>query len=173
VRRSRIAATQRRVDEEGPMRQAYMVLAGPIAVLVVVQAAAIAYGSFAVDKVIAKAKDHGNVVTDASTKLDGGAGYGLHGLLGTMITPVITLILFVVAFLAHVPQGVKWASFVLADVIVQVVLGFAAHSVAALDWLHGPNALVRGGRLHRTPLRHDEIANARPSEPDQPDGPHY
>jgi hypothetical protein len=124
------------------MRQAYRVLAGLIAVLVVLQAATIAYGSFAVDNVIDKAKDHGNVVTDASSKLDGGAGYGLHGLLGTMIIPVIALILLVVSFLAHVPQGVKWASFVLADVIVQVVLGFAAHAVAAFGWLHGPNALV-------------------------------
>ena len=34
---------------------------------------------------------------------------------------------------------------VLVHVDVQVVLGFAAHSVAGLGWLHGPNALVLFG----------------------------
>jgi hypothetical protein len=125
------------------MKLAYRILAGLIAVGVVIQAAAIAYGAFAIDKVVDKAKDHsGNTIAHASDKLDGGAGYGLHGLLGTMVIPVLAIILFVVAFFAHVPDGVKWAGFVLLDVIVQVVLGFAAHSVAAFGWLHGPNALV-------------------------------
>ena len=146
------------------MRQAYRILAGLIAVLVVLQAAAIAYGSFSVDKVIEKVKDHGNVVTNASSKLDGGAGYGLHGLLGTMIIPVIALILLVVSFPAHVPQGVKWASFVVADVIIQVVLGFAAHSVAAFGWLHGPNALVLFGLAGYT-ARRSVITKAQTLQP--------
>jgi hypothetical protein len=125
------------------MRQLYRVLADVIAVLVVVQAAAIAYGAFTIDKAIDHAKDHtGNTITNASSKLDGGAGYGLHGLLGIMVIPLVGIILFVVSFFAHVPNGVKWAAFVLADVIVQVVLGFAAHSAAWLGWLHGPNALI-------------------------------
>jgi hypothetical protein len=124
------------------MKNAYRILADLIAVLVVVQAAAVAYGAFNVDKVIDKAKDHGNTITDASSRLDGGAGYGLHGLVGTMVIPVLALALLVVSFMAHVPDGVKWATFVLLDVIVQVVLGYAAHSVPALGWLHGPNALV-------------------------------
>jgi hypothetical protein len=54
----------------------------------------------------------------------------------------LAIILFVVAFFAHIPDGVKWAGFVLLDVIVQVVLGLSAHSVPGLGWLHGPNALV-------------------------------
>ena len=124
------------------MKKAYRVLARLIAALVVVQAAAIAYGAFAIDKVIDKAKDHGNTIADASSKLDGGAGYGVHGLVGMLVIPLVAIILFVVAFMAHIPDGVKWAGFILLDVVVQVVLGFAAHSVAALGWLHGPNALV-------------------------------
>ncbi len=127
------------------MKKAYRVLARLIAALVVVQVAAIAYGAFAIDKVIDKAKDHGNTVADASSKLDGGAGYGIHGLVGIMLIPLVAIILFVVAFMAHVPDGVKWAGFVLLDVIVQVALGLAAHSVPALGWLHGPNALVLFG----------------------------
>lgn len=124
------------------MKKAYRVLARLISALVVVQAAAIAYGAFAIDKVIDKANDHGNTITDASSKLDGGAGYGLHALIGTLVIPVVAIILFVVAFMAHVPDGVKWAGFILLDVVVQVVLGLAAHGVAALGWFHGPNALL-------------------------------
>jgi hypothetical protein len=124
------------------MKKAYRVLARLIAALVVVQAAAIAYGAFAIDKVIDKADDHGNTITDASSKLDGGAGYGLHALIGTLVIPVVAIILFGIAFGAHVPDGVKWAGFILLDVVVQVVLGLAAHGVAALGWLHGPNALL-------------------------------
>lgn len=124
------------------MKKAYRVLARLIAALVVVQAAAIAYGAFAISKVIDKAKDHGDTISNASTKLDGGAGYGIHGLVGMLLIPLVAIILFVVAFMAHIPDGVKWAGFILVDVVVQVVLGLAAHSVAALGWLHGPNALV-------------------------------
>ena len=127
------------------MKKAYRVLARLIAALVVVQAAAVAYGAFAIDKVIENAKDHGNTISDASSKLDGGAGYGIHGLVGMLVIPLAAIILFVVAFLEHVPDGVKWAGFVLLDVVVQVGLGLAAHSAPALGWLHGPNALVLFG----------------------------
>jgi hypothetical protein len=124
------------------MRKAYRILSGLIAVLVVVQAAAVAYGAFDIDKVIDKAKDHGDTITNASSTLDGGAGYGLHGLLGTTVIPVVALALLVVSFMAHVPDGVKWAVFVVLDVIMQVALGVAAHAAAALGWLHGLNALI-------------------------------
>jgi len=124
------------------MSKAYQVLARLIAALVVVQAAAIAYGAFAIDKVVEKAKDHGDTIANASTKLDGGAGYGLHALIGTLVIPLVAIILFVVAFRAHVPDGVKWAGFILLDVVVQVALGLAAHGAAALGWFHGLNALL-------------------------------
>jgi hypothetical protein len=125
------------------MKQAYRILAGLIAVGVLVQAAAIAYGAFSIDKTVDKAKDHsGNTIAHVSDKLDGGAGYAVHGLVGMTIIPALAIILFVVAFFAHIPDGVKWAGFVLLDVIVQVVLGLSAHSVPGLGWLHGPNALV-------------------------------
>ena len=124
------------------MKKAYVILARLIAALVVVQAAAIAYGAFAIDKVVDKANDHGDTITNASSKLDGGAGYGIHGLVGMIVIPLVALVLFGIAFGAHIPDGVKWAGFVLLDVVVQVALGIAAHGVAALGWLHGPNALL-------------------------------
>jgi hypothetical protein len=123
--------------------KAYRILADLIAILVVVQAAAIAYGAFAIDHVIDHAKDHnGDTISNASSKLDGGAGYAIHSFVGIMVIPAVAIILFVISFFGQVPGGVKWAGLVLLDVVVQVVLGFAAHSVAALGWLHGPNAIV-------------------------------
>ena len=151
------------------MKKAYRVLARLIAALVVVQAAAIAYGAFAIDKVVNNAKDHGNTIADASSKLDGGAGYGVHGLVGMLVIPLVAIILFVVAFMAHIPDGVKWAGFILLDVVVQVVLGLAAHSLAALGWLHGPNALVlfalaiyTGRRVAADPVS-EPVATSAPS----------
>jgi hypothetical protein len=125
------------------VNKAYRILADAIAILVVVQAAAIAYGAFAIDHVIDHAKDHtGDTISNASSKLDGGAGYSIHSVVGTMVIPTVAIVLFVIAFFAQVPSGAKWAGYVLLDVVVQVVLGFAAHSVPALGWLHGPNAIV-------------------------------
>ena len=125
------------------MRRLYRVLADLIAALVVVQAAAIAYGAFAIDKVVDNAKDRGgDTVGKASSTLDGGVGYGLHSFVGGIVMPAVAIILFVVAFFAHVAGGVKWAGFLLLDVIVQMMLGYAAQSVPGLGWLHGPNALI-------------------------------
>jgi len=125
------------------MTKAYRLFAGLIAVLVVVQAAAVAYGAFSIDHKIDHAHDHaGNTITNVSKTLDGGAGYGVHAVVGQMIIPLVALLLIAVSFRAGVPDGRKWATFVLLDVIVQVALGMGAHSAAWLGWLHGPNALV-------------------------------
>lgn len=149
------------------MRPAYRILAGLIALLVVVQAAAVAYGAFEIDKMIDNAKDHGNTISNASSQLDGGAGYGLHGLLGTMVIPVLALALLAVSFMANIPNGVKWAAFVVLDVIVQIVLGFAAHAVAAFGWLHGPNALIlfalAGYAARRSASPQPATASAKPA----------
>ncbi len=151
------------------MKQAYRILAGLIAVGVLVQAAAVAYGAFSIDKAIDKAKDHaGNTIMHASDKLDGGAGYSVHGFVGMTVIPALALILFVVAFFAHVPDGVKWAGFVLLDVIVQVVLGLASHSVAGLGWLHGPNALVLFALAGYTGRRSALAVSAAPPAPPAP-----
>lgn len=125
------------------MTKAYRILAGLIALLVVVQAAAIAYGAFSIDHKIDHAHDHaGNTIHNVSKTLDGGAGYGVHSVVGSMIIPLFALLLIAVSFRANVPNGKKWAGYVLLDVVVQVALGIGAHSAAWLGWLHGPNALV-------------------------------
>jgi heme A synthase len=147
------------------MTKAYRILAGLIAVLVLVQAAAVAYGAFAIDHRVDHAKDHsGNTITDASKALDGGAGYAVHSVIGQMVIPLIALLLIAVSFRAAVPDAKKWATFVLFDVIVQVALGMGAHSAAWLGWLHGPNALVLFA-LSSYAARQAALASAQPGAP--------
>ena len=118
------------------MRTAYRVLAGLIALGVVIQAAAIAYAAFA----LSYALDGGATITKDTTV--GDAGFGLHFLSGTLIIPLLAIVLFIISFFSGVPGGVKWAGYVLLATLVQVVLGFVSHAVPALGWLHGVNALI-------------------------------
>ena len=118
------------------MKSAYRVIAGLIALGVVVQASSIAYGTFA----LAHAIDDGATINSDSTV--GDAGFAVHGINGQMVIPLLAIVLFIVSFRAGVPAGVKWAGYVLLATVVQVVLGFASHPVPALGWLHGINALI-------------------------------
>ena len=118
------------------MRAAYRVIAVLIALGVVVQASSIAYAAFAVSHAI----DDGAIIKSDSTV--GDAGFGVHGISGMMVIPLLAIVLFLVSFRAGVPAGVTWAGYVLLATVVQVVLGFASHAVPTLGWLHGINALV-------------------------------
>jgi hypothetical protein len=118
------------------MRSTYRNLAWLIAALVVVQAASIAYATFA----ISHAVDDGHTINKDSNV--GDAGFGVHGINGMMLIPLLAIILFAISFRAPVTDGRKWAGWVLLAVVVQVALGFASHGVPALGWLHGANAVV-------------------------------
>lgn len=117
------------------MKQAYRVLAGLIALGVVVQAAAIAYGWFAV---LVDLEDGATLTND----YDGNAGHILHGIVGMTVMPLLALLLLITSFFAKIRGGTKWAGFVLLAVVVQVVLAFISFGVAAVGALHGINALV-------------------------------
>jgi hypothetical protein len=128
------------------MRAVYRVFAGLIAVEVVIQAAAVAYGVFGLGKYI----DDGHTVNksmidDGNTSFTGLGGLALHGINGTMIIPLLGLLFLIVSFFAKVPKGVMWALITFGLIIVQVALGIFAHSVPALGILHGPNALLLFG----------------------------
>jgi hypothetical protein len=129
------------------MRGVYRFLAALIAVEVLVQAAAVAYGVFGIGKYV----DDGHDLTksmfeeDSNTSFTGLGGLILHGMNGMMIIPLIALIFLIVSFFAKVPKGVLWALLTFVLVIVQVALGLFAHSVPALGILHGPNALLLFG----------------------------
>ncbi len=128
------------------MKSVYRVLAYVIAAEVVVQAAAIAFAVFGLSKWV----EDGGTLTKAAmesedTKFTGVLGFAIHGMNGTMLIPLVTLVFLVVSFFAKVPGGVKWAGFVVLAVVVQVLLGMFAHGAPALGLLHGANALVLFG----------------------------
>ncbi|MBB5785869.1 hypothetical protein [Jiangella mangrovi] len=118
------------------MRATYRVVSGLIALAVVFQAAAVAFGTFGVINEV----EGGAVVTSDSDLPN--AGPMLHGIGGTMVIPLLVLVLLIVSFFAKVRGGVKWALLLLLAVAVQITLGFAAFEAPAVGLLHGVNAFV-------------------------------
>jgi hypothetical protein len=111
------------------------VLAGLIALGVLVQAASVALGWFTV------LKDMNNgAVIDENT--DFNFGQVTHGIVGLMVIPALALILLIVSFFARVDGGVKWALFVFGVVVLQVALAFGAWGLPAIGALHGLNAFA-------------------------------
>ena len=125
------------------MRTVYRVLAYLIALEVMIQAAAVAYGVFGITKwvgdgaVLDKA-----AMEDESTSFTGLGGLILHGMNGMYLIPLLALLLLIAACFARVPGGVRWAGLLFLAVLAQVLLGLFAHGLPALGILHGLNALV-------------------------------
>src|SRR5262245_2833294 len=117
------------------MRSVYRVLAGLVALGVVVQAMAIALAWFTAIKDV----DDGLVI---DKNYDGNWGHSLHATNGMMVIPLLALLLLIVSFFAHVEGGIKWALYVVGLVALQIVLAFAAFGAPALGALHGLNALA-------------------------------
>jgi hypothetical protein len=124
------------------MRSVYRVFAYLIAAAVAIQAASIAFAVFGLVSWIegGGTLDKAAIESD-STHFAGDAGFMWHGIGGTMVIPLLALLLLIFSFFAKVPGGVKWALYVLVAVIVQVGLGIFAHSVSGLGALHGIVAL--------------------------------
>ncbi|PZF79192.1 hypothetical protein [Jiangella anatolica] len=118
------------------MRATYRVLSGLIALAVVFQAAVVAFGGFGFIREL----DDGAVITADSDAPN--PGPMLHAIGGTMVIPLLALVLLVVSFFAKVRGGVKWAALLLLAVAVQITLGFAGFQLPALGLLHAANAFV-------------------------------
>jgi hypothetical protein len=127
-----------------PMRSVYRGLAILIPVLVAVQAAVIAFGQFGIESWVSDSNSYTERVREVGDA-SGAIGITLHGVIGTMVIPLVALVLLVVAFFAHVPGGVKWAVIVLLDVVVQVLLAVLASNAPAVGLLHGLNAFLLFG----------------------------
>lgn len=134
------------------MKQTYRVVAGLIAVGVLVQAAAIAFGWFEAIRDV-----ENGLVIDENFELP--LGLSLHGMVGFYGMPALALILLVVSFLAakEVPGARAWGGIIFGLTILQVALAIFAFAVAAvIGALHGLNALllfaaaVRATMLTRT-----------------------
>jgi hypothetical protein len=118
------------------MRGAYRVLAGLIALGVLVQAAAIAGGWFGTINEI----DDGATINE---DYEGNLGHAVHGMNGMMIMPLLGLFLFVLSFFAKsIPGAVKLAGLTFLAIVVQIVLAFISFGVPAIGILHGVNAFV-------------------------------
>jgi hypothetical protein len=116
------------------VRIAYRILAMLIAAGVVVQAAAIAFALFDIEK----KTDDGQIFSKDSHN----GGIALHSVLGEMVIPVIALLLLVVSFFAAIPGGVKWAAITFGVLVLQVVLAFAGDALPAIGVLHAINAFA-------------------------------
>jgi hypothetical protein len=118
--------------------RAYRVLARLIAAAVAVQAAAIAVAYFGLGAWV-----RGGGVLDAPTlrnhtaEFPGVAGFAVHGLVGELAVPAITVALLAVAVFAGVPGGVGWAAGLVVMVAAQVLLGLLAADLPMLGVLHG------------------------------------
>jgi hypothetical protein len=129
--------------EEKSMRSVYRVLAFLLAIEVLIQAMAIAYAIAGLSKWV---EDDGGVlnkqVLDGDPEFAGVGGFATHGINGTMIIPILVLLLLIVSFFAKVPGGVRSAAILLLLVAVQVFLGIFSHSVPYVIVLHVLNAFA-------------------------------
>lgn len=138
------------------MKQTYRVLAGLIAVGVLVQAGAIAAGWFTAIRDV----DNGLVIDKS---YEGNAFHGIHGFVGFNVMPLLGLVLLVVSFFAarSVPGARKWAGIVFGLIVLQVALALFAFSVPSLGALHGINALAVLGTAVRASMLAREAGTAR------------
>lgn len=116
------------------MRAVYRILAMLIAIGVVVQAALIAYALFD----ISHQTDDGQVFTKDTDN----AGLAAHAVIGTMVVPLIALLLLIVSFFAGIPGGVKWAAITFGVTVLQIALAYVGFPVPILGTLHAINAFA-------------------------------
>jgi heme A synthase len=119
------------------VKQTYRVLAGLIALGVLVQAASVAFGWFEVIRDV-----ENGLVFDENSEFNLGQIVHLFG--GLYIIPALGLLLLIVSFFAAktVPGARKWGGIVFGLVVLQVALAIFAFALApAIGALHGVNAL--------------------------------
>jgi len=131
------------------VKSTYRFLAYAIAVLVVVQAGAIAWAFFGMTDWITN--DNGVVnkqlleCTDCDQEFTAEWGFAIHMFFnGLLLIPLLSLVLLIVSFFAKIPGGVKWAAGIFGLIILQVILlPMASREIdPAFGALHGINALV-------------------------------
>jgi hypothetical protein len=147
----------------------YKVLAFAVAGLVVVQAAAVAFAVFGLFAYIdgGGTIDAANSGPESNIEFPGVVGFMIHGMFGTMVIPVVALLLLISSFFAKSPGAVKWAVIVFVTTAVQVGLGIFAHGVPQLGILHGIGALALFGVAIMAGMRVPKAAEAadRVSDP--------
>jgi hypothetical protein len=120
------------------MRATYRVLALLIAAGVVVQAAFIAIAWFQV----LHDTDSGAVFDKNS---EDNWAHSAHGLAGSMVIPIIAIVLLILSFFARIPGGVKWAAITFGVVVLQILFAFLGFAAPVLGALHAINAFALAG----------------------------
>ena len=138
---------------ERVMKAAYRGFAFAVAIGVVLQAAWIALATYSLGKYV----DDGHTV---NKDWNGNVGLTLHGIFAIIVL-VCAIVLFGLSFRAQVPDGTKWAGYVLLAVVVQWVLAFISFGVPAVGILHGANAFVVVALAGLTGRRAAEAAPTR------------
>jgi len=122
------------------MKATYRALAGLICLLVLVQAAAIAFGTFGILNFV-EDNDYTKSIAEDRTADAGGVGQNIHSF-GAIAIALVAIILLIVSFFAKIDGGVKWAGFVFLAVLLQWIFAIVAFSAPAVGMLHGINAFV-------------------------------
>lgn len=139
------------------MRNVYRGFAFAVAALVALQAAFIAFAMFGLTNWIEEGGtlDASTFSEGSTVEVGGGTGFMLHGIVGTILVPLVALILLVISFFAKIPGGVKWAAIVFGLVVLQYALSFIgrAAGVPFIGALHGLNALILFGVAVSAALR--------------------
>lgn len=145
------------------MRGAYKVLANVLALLIVVQAAAMVWAIAGLYNFVDDGGtfDKSLMEEGAETPFPEVAGFAVHFMNGALIV-LLALVLLVISFFAKVPQGVPVAAVILALAVLQFTLGIAGHSLPFAGMIHGINALILfAGTLHAARLPGRATAAAR------------
>jgi hypothetical protein len=131
------------------VKSTYRFLAYAIAVLVVVQAGAIAWAFFGMTDWITNENGVVNKqlleCTDCEQEFTAEWGFAIHMFFnGLLLIPLLSLVLLIVSFFAKIPGGVKWAAGIFGLIVLQVILlPMASRAIdPAFGALHGINALV-------------------------------
>ncbi|TCO49193.1 hypothetical protein EV646_103171 [Kribbella antiqua] len=117
------------------MKSVYRALAGLISICVVIQAMAIALAWFTV----LKDTDDGLVFDKNS---DPNVGHLIHSIVGSMVIPLLAILLLIISFFAKVEGGVRWALYVFGLVALQFGLAAASFGAPVVGALHGANAFA-------------------------------
>lgn len=132
------------------MTKAFRVLAFLVAALVVFQAAVMVWGIAGLGIWV----DDGNELTAEvfEDAFEGGdapfpefAGLMLHGMMGFMVIPIVSLITMVVGIIAKHPGATKFGVAIFVLTILQTFLGIYGHTLAISGMAHGVNALILFG----------------------------
>jgi hypothetical protein len=123
------------------MKSAYRVLAGLTCLLVLVQAAAIAFGTFGIISFVEDGNDYTKAIGEERAAEAGGIGQNIHSF-GAMAIALVAIVLLIVSFFAKIDDGVKWAGIVFVAVLLQWVFAILAFSAPVVGLLHGLNAFV-------------------------------